>query len=130
MIGGHLPDSWRRPSANDAAVLEPFRQELRRGCLALAVLAELRSETYGYGLQQSLMRHGLEVDRGTLYPLLRRLQSKGLLISEWREEGKRKKRFYRLSLDGARILEQLRGEWAKLDRSLEDIMGASRSKAA
>ena len=40
------------------------------------------------------------IDEGTLYPLLRRLESQGLLVSEWREEDKRNKRFYQLSAAG------------------------------
>src|SRR2546427_9601387 len=77
-------------------VLENLRLELRRGCLILAVLAELRSERYGYTLRKALAQQGLEIDEGTLYPLLRRLESQGLLASEWRGGGERKKTFYPL----------------------------------
>jgi len=70
------------PANNE--VLENLRLELRRGCLILAVLAELRSERYGYTLRKALAQQGLEIDEGTLYPLLRRLESQGLLASEWR----------------------------------------------
>ncbi len=78
-------------------VLENLRLELRRGCLIVAVLAELRQEQYGYTLRKSLAEHGIAIDEGTLYPLLRRLETQGLLASEWREQDKRNKRFYRLS---------------------------------
>jgi len=74
-------------------VLENLRLELRRGCLILAVLAELRTERYGYTLRKALADQGMEIDEGTLYPLLRRLENQGLLASEWREEEKRNKRF-------------------------------------
>jgi PadR family transcriptional regulator PadR len=57
-----------------------------------------------------------------LYPLLRRLESQGLLVSQWREEEKRKKRFYRLSPDGKQILKQLLVEWRNLNASLNDIL--------
>ena len=80
------------PSNNE--VLENLRLELRRGCLILAVLAELRDERYGYTLRKALSEQGMEIDEGTLYPLLRRLENQGLLVSEWREEEKRNKRFY------------------------------------
>ena len=63
----------------------------------MAVLAQLRTEHYGYTLRTELANRGLEIDEGTLYPLLRRLEAQGLLVSEWREEDKRNKRFYRLS---------------------------------
>jgi PadR family transcriptional regulator PadR len=66
----------------------------------------------------------LEIDEGTLYPLLRRLESQGLLHSEWREEDKRRKRFYLLSTDGARVLEQLLAEWRRIDLSRRSPEGA------
>ena len=65
--------------------------------------------------------HGLTIDESTLYPLLRRLETQGLLVSEWREEDKRNKRFYRLSPDGKRILKQLLEEWRSINASLEQI---------
>ena len=77
-------------------LFENLRLELRRGCLTLAVLAQLRQEHYGYTLRKALAKRGLEIDESTLYPLLRRLEAQGLLTSEWREEDKRNKRFYRL----------------------------------
>ena len=106
----------------DPALLENLRLELRRGCLVLAALASLRTEEYGYTLRKSLADRGLEIDEGTLYPLLRRLESQGLLVSEWREEDRRNKRFYRLSPDGERILAQLIEEWRTLDAALQRIL--------
>jgi PadR family transcriptional regulator PadR len=103
-------------------VLENLRLELRRGCLILAVLAELRTERYGYTLRKALADQGMEIDEGTLYPLLRRLENQGLLVSEWREEDKRNKRFYRLSADGKLILKQLAAEWKSINASLDEIL--------
>jgi PadR family transcriptional regulator PadR len=103
-------------------VLENLRLELRRGCLILAVLGALRTERYGYTLRKALAEQGMEIDEGTLYPLLRRLESQGLLVSEWREEEKRNKRFYRLSAEGKVILKQLASEWKSINSSLEGIL--------
>ena len=103
-------------------VLENLRLELRRGCLILAVLAELRTERYGYTLRKALADQGMEIDEGTLYPLLRRLENQGLLVSEWREEEKRNKRFYRLSTEGKQILKQLTAEWKSINASLNGIL--------
>ncbi len=89
------------------ALFENLRLELRRGSLVLAVLANLRTEQYGYTLRKALSERGLEVDENTLYPLLRRLETQGLLASEWREENKRNKRFYRLSSAGEQMLSRL-----------------------
>jgi PadR family transcriptional regulator len=100
---------------------ENLRQELRRGSLPLAVLAALRTEHYGYTLRKTLADRGMAIDEGTLYPLLRRLEAQGLLVSEWREEDKRNKRFYSLSPDGKSILKQLSVEWKSIHASLEEI---------
>jgi PadR family transcriptional regulator PadR len=99
--------------------------ELRRGCLIVAVLAQLRIEQYGYTLRKSLADDGLAIDEGTLYPLLRRLESQGLLSSEWREQDKRNKRFYRLSHDGELILKQLVAEWQGMDTALNGILNGN-----
>ena len=103
-------------------LFENLKLELRRGCLTLAVLTQLRTERYGYTLRKALADDGLEIDEGTLYPLLRRLESQGLLVSQWREEDKRNKRFYRLSPDGEQILGQLLTEWQRINESLNKIL--------
>jgi PadR family transcriptional regulator, regulatory protein PadR len=108
---------------------DSLRLELRRGCLVVAVLAQLRVEHYGYTLKKELSDRGMAIDEGTLYPLLRRLESQGLLVSEWREEDKRNKRFYRLSPDGRRVLKELLAEWQEIHASIGRIVGGSRSVA-
>src|SRR5687768_6816100 len=119
----------------DPDLFDNLRLELRRGCLIVAVLAALRTEQYGYTLRKALAEHGKVIDEGTLYPLLRRLESQGLLVSEWREEDKRNKRFYHLSANGKHMLKQLLAEWASMDLSLDGILkearhGTSRSLLA
>jgi PadR family transcriptional regulator PadR len=106
----------------EADAFEKLRLELRRGSLILAVLAALRSEQYGYTLRKILSRAGLEIDESALYPMLRRLESQGLLTSEWREEDKRSKRFYRLSAGGAVLLDQLAEEWRTINSSLDSLL--------
>ena len=104
------------------STFENLRLELRRGCLTLAVLAQLRREHYGYTLRKDLADHGLVIDESTLYPLLRRLETQGLLTSQWREEDKRNKRFYRLSADGEALLGQLLQEWQTINTSISSIL--------
>ena len=102
---------------------ENLRLELRRGSLILAVLAE--RPLYGYLVQKRLREASgnmVRMQAGTLYPLLRRLETQGLLVSQWREEDKRNKRFYQLSPEGTRILEQLSAEWRAINGSLEQIL--------
>lgn len=110
-------------------LFENLRLELRRGCLTLAVLAQLRSEHYGYTLRKDLADRGLEIDESTLYPLLRRLETQGLLLSEWREEDKRNKRFYRLSPEGEQILARLLDEWNSINASVTRILNHTDAEA-
>ena len=110
----------------DSERFEALRLELRRGCLTVAVLSALRSEQYGYTLRKDLAEQGLQIDEGTLYPLLRRLEAQGLLESEWREEDKRNKRFYVLTSDGKALLKQLVAEWQALDACLHAILKEGR----
>jgi PadR family transcriptional regulator, regulatory protein PadR len=113
---------YMTPGTNNHDLFENLRLELRRGSLVLAVLAALREEQYGYTLRKTLGEQGMAIDEGTLYPLLRRLESQGLLLSQWREEEKRNKRFYRLSADGKAILKQLLGEWQSINSSLNGML--------
>jgi DNA-binding PadR family transcriptional regulator len=101
--------------------LEKLTQELRRGIIPLAVLSQLAEEQYGYSLIQLLADKGLQVEQGTLYPLLRRLESHGLLESTWNVEGSRPRRYYRISPKGQALLPILRAEWKALVKALENM---------
>jgi PadR family transcriptional regulator PadR len=109
----------------NSELFDNLRAELRRGCLVVAVLAQLRAEHYGYALRKALADQGLAIDENTLYPLLRRLESQGLLVSQWREEDKRNKRFYRLSQVGEEVLAQLLEEWRSMNSALDRILAAN-----
>jgi PadR family transcriptional regulator PadR len=85
--------------------------ELRRGVIVLAVLSQLSDEQYGYSLLKLLSDQGLEVDQGTLYPLLRRLEAQGVLESVWKLEEARPRRYYVLSSEGKKLLPKLKKEW-------------------
>ena len=106
----------------DGALFDNLRLELRRGCLTVAVLAALRTEQYGYTLQKLLAEHGLVVDEGTLYPLLRRLESQGLLVSEWRIDDGPPRRYYTLSPDGARHYQNLSASWSDLVTTMNRLI--------
>jgi len=110
----------------DTDLFESLRLELRRGSLILAVLGHLRREHYGYTLRKALADAGVEIDEGALYPMLRRLESQGLLTSEWREEERRNKRFYRLSAQGEAVLARLVAEWTGLNASIVGILEGNR----
>ena len=97
--------------------------ELRRGVLILAVLSQLEHEEYGYSLLTRLAEGGLEIDQGTLYPLMRRLEAQGLLESSWRIEEARPRRYYKLNAQGRQALDQLTEEWRRLGEVMEGMLG-------
>jgi len=96
--------------------------ELRRGVIVLAVLSRLGEQQYGYSLIKCLAEAGLEVDQGTLYPLLRRLESQGLLKSNWRIEADRPRRYYVLSDEGQALLPQLKEEWTGIVSMMDKML--------
>ena len=96
--------------------------ELRRGVIILAVLSQLEDEQYGYSLLKRISELGLEIDQGTLYPLLRRLEAQGLLQSSWRVESDRPRRYYQISETGKTSFAQLKTEWRSLVSLLEGML--------
>ena len=57
---------------------------------------------------------GLEIDQGTLYPLLRRLELQGLLQSSWRVESDRPRRYYVINSEGRDTFIHMKSEWKRL----------------
>lgn len=97
--------------------------ELRRGMIAVAVLSQLNEEQYGYSLLKLLSEQGLEVDQGTLYPLMRRLEAQGLLQSDWRiVDEARPRRYYVISPTGRTALAQLKLEWNSIVVKLQKML--------
>jgi len=92
-------------------ILKNLRHELRKGTLVLAVLSQLRQKHYGYSLVETLNKKGLSIDQNTLYPLLRRLDTQGLLKSTWEVVEPRPRKYYQLSDLGHKILKQLQEDF-------------------
>ncbi len=107
----------------DTSLRDNLLLELRRGAIVLAVLCQLREEEYGYSLKTLLAGKGFEIDEGTLYPLLRRLEAQGLLRSRWRVEDGRPRRYYRMSPQGEKVAHELGGEWKGLARAMDRLLG-------
>lgn len=101
---------------------EKLVQELRRGIVVLAVLSRLARPHYGYSLRQDLADSGFEINEGTLYPLMRRLEEQGLLRSEWDVSESRPRRYYVLSEAGAEVLLELRAEWKYLGVVMDRLL--------
>jgi PadR family transcriptional regulator, regulatory protein PadR len=96
--------------------------ELRRGVIVLAALSQLGTEEYGYSLLKKLAELGLEVDQGTLYPLLRRLEAQGVLESVWKLEESRPRRYYVVSAEGKKLLPKLKKEWAGIVSVMDKML--------
>jgi len=95
-------------------IIDNLILEMRRGVIVLAVLSQCSEEQYGYSLMKSLSEKGLEIDQGTLYPLMRRLETQGLLSSNWRLEDARPRRYYVISPEGRQTLPRLVNEWESM----------------
>lgn len=98
--------------------------ELRRGTVQLVALRLLETPRYGYDLVRQLAAAGFDVEEGTLYPILRRMEQHGMLESSWNTEGSRPRKYYRLSDDGRAHLHELVEAWHRVrdatDAALED----------
>lgn len=105
---------------------DKLTQELRRGVLVLATLSQLLEPKYGYALIDELSRSGLEIEQGTLYPLLRRLEEQGLLQSEWKIEDSRPRRYYVLSPAGRELLDTLQEDWQQIVHTVNALLGISK----
>ena len=103
--------------------------ELRRGTLMLAILSQMKEEQYGYSLKQSLADTGLDINEGTLYPLLRRLETQGLLESDWQVvDDTRPRRYYKISPYGETVLANLIQEWQSLVQVMARLLGHQPAK--
>ena len=107
----------RFPPPDDKLILE-----LRRGVLVLATLAQLDTPRYGYSLLQRLAERGLEIEQGTLYPLLRRLEEQGLLSSDWKVDGPRPRKYYELNAAGRKTLANLETHWLELVDVMRNLL--------
>lgn len=110
------------PDGLDPALSSGHVQELRRGTVVLACLALLRRSRYGYRLLDDLATLGLEVEGNTLYPLLRRLEGQGLLVSEWDTAEARPRKFYETTAAGCAALDAMAAEWRALDASVRAVV--------
>ena len=89
------------------------------------MLSQLSDARYGYSLVSMLEERGVQVDPGTLYPLLRRLEKQGLLESRWDTNEARPRKYYVLSDAGRIVYERLCGEWRRIAEGLNRLIDAN-----
>jgi len=105
-----------------SSLFDKIGAELRRGLVQIAALSLLRERLYGYQLVKILAAAGLETEEGTLYPLLRRLESQGLLTSEWDTAGARPRKYYSLSEAGRAALPRLEDVWHDISDAVGKVL--------
>jgi len=108
--------------------------DLLQGTLDMLILkAVFLGPRHGYGVLlriQEISGQRLEIQQGSLYPALYRLERQGLIESEWGEsENKRKARFYRLTAAGRRRLQQETRDWNRMADIIAGILKASPEEA-
>lgn len=103
-------------------ILSNLILEFRKGTLVLAVLSQLKEAHYGYSLVHKLNDLGLNIDQGTLYPLMRRLEKYGLLQSDWNTEEARPRKYYILNDYGKEILVKLTFEWNSMVETMTHLL--------
>jgi DNA-binding PadR family transcriptional regulator len=106
---------------SETEALDTHLQELRRGTVVLACLRLLQKPGYGYGLLEELQGRGFDTDANTLYPLLRRLEKQGHLLSEWNTDEARPRKFYRTSAAGDRLAAALASDFARVADAIADL---------
>lgn len=104
-------------------LLESLLSELRRGTLILCVLSQLEQSRYGYALVQSMEEKGVSIDPNTLYPLLRRLEKQGLLVSEWDTSEAKPRKYYKRTEYGNQIYEKLVEQWKLMSVGINELLG-------
>jgi PadR family transcriptional regulator, regulatory protein PadR len=107
---------------DDKTLFQNLSIELRRGTMVLIVLQQLAQEQYGYSLLESLESKGAKLEAGSLYPLLRRLESQGLLSSQWDTSDVRPRKYYVLSETGIKMLKQLKEEWNTITNEVDTFI--------
>lgn len=105
-------------------LITTFEIELKRGTLTLAVLSQLKTPQYGYSLLQVLVDKNVEIEAGTLYPLLRRLEKQEILESNWDTSESRPRKYYVLSSKGFEILEKLESVWNTMSLNMNKLLGS------
>ena len=123
-----MPVESRTVAANEAA--DKWETQFRKGSLELAILACLAAgKFYGLEILRKLSECGLVVPEGTVYPLLSRLKSEGLLDSQWVEsEAGHPRKYYRLTPGGRRRAAQMAKFWDEFSGSIESLLAPLRKE--
>ncbi len=107
---------------NTQDIVSSLQQELRRGTLILLVLSQMREPAYGYSLVKKLNDHQIPMDANTLYPLMRRLESQGLLKSQWDTAEAKPRKYYQITEMGQAVLEKTRAYYKAFSANVNTLL--------
>jgi PadR family transcriptional regulator PadR len=101
---------------------------LKKGTAELLVLAQLETRSrHGYEIAQQIAARaggGVSFQPASLYPVLYRLERRGLIAGRWVEKaGQRRRRYYRITDDGRAVLAAQREEWGRFIAALSQVAG-------
>jgi len=103
-----------------------WKSQLRKGAAELAVLSAVENDRlFGLRILERIREGaGLEITEGTLYPLLNRLQRDGKIASEWVEDegASHPRKYYHITQDGARLLQEMKKEWTGFARAINQLL--------
>jgi PadR family transcriptional regulator, regulatory protein PadR len=116
------------------AASENSKSDIPQGTLDLLILqVAALGPIHGYAIAQRLQqvsRDVLQVQQGSLYPALHRLENRGYLAAEWKEsETKREAKFYRLTAKGRKQLGSETAKWARLAEAVALVLDLSQGEA-
>jgi PadR family transcriptional regulator, regulatory protein PadR len=106
----------------------PEAGDILQGTLDMLILRTLvMGPAHGHTIAQVIEQtseNALEIEQGSLYPALHRLEDRGWLASEWGvSENNRKAKFYRLTPKGREELDAATGRWRRMTRAIDMILG-------
>lgn len=110
--------------------MQKEKSDLLQGTLDMLILKALqRGPEHGYGISvliRQMSKEVLQVEQGSLYPALYRLEEKGWIDSDWgTSENNRKAKFYKLTAKGRKQLEAEMSQWARLSEAINLILKAA-----
>ena len=107
---------------NNNEIVSSLILELRRGTLILLVLSQLKKPAYGYELIKKIQNEGIPIEANTLYPLMRRLESQGLLQSEWKTSEAKPRKYYKISKNGLIVLDKVKKHWHDFSKNVNKLI--------
>lgn len=105
-----------------ATDIGPFETEMNRGFLQVLVLVFLEKDMYGYAMVKHLEEKGYALEENTLYPLLRRLEKKGLIKGKWDVSEDRPRKFYIITKNGRVVRAELLKIWQRQNQILNHLI--------